>query len=96
MSFSKEYRQRAIELKKKHDYKGTFVQLAEEFPDIQHPNEKTIRRWRKFAPAHIAIEQNTTNPITVDSIKKHYQDLTKVAKLLLDNDLDLAYTIPEQ
>lgn len=89
MQFSEKYKRRAVELYEERTAKEVFIQLSNEYKGIHHPVERTLRRWKTSMPMHISIEQNINNPITLDSIKKHYGDLTLIAKKLLENDLDL-------
>ena len=90
MGFSDKYKKRTLELHKELGaLENVYRRLEVEFPDTRTPDEKTIWRWRQSSPAHIHIEQNITNPITLNSIKKHYRDLTTIAKKLLENELDL-------
>ena len=94
MAFSKKYKKRALELYDEHGaMKAVFKNLESEFKDIIPPDERTIRRWNEARPVYLANERITTNPIILASIKKHQRELAKVAKLLLDNDLDLIVPI---
>lgn len=89
MAYSKERKFRALELWEQHRAMKHVKMLYErEYPSEPVPDDRTIRRWRKALPLPMISEEKIKKPILLAGSKQHIKDLTKVAEMLLANDLD--------
>ena len=85
MSFSKSYKQRAIELRKENTVKRTLQLLAKEYPTIHHPNEKTLWIWCR--DARVRKAQKKAKQIDQKGLEEHRAHLLEIIDMLLANDI---------
>jgi len=86
MQFSSIYRKRAVELYESHTANVVFQQLLKEFPEIHHPNEKTLIRWREDMKPKDQSENKLKG--LNETKKEHATRLIRIARDLISDYLD--------
>ena len=61
MQFSDEYKKKAVELYREYEMEEVFRRLVKLFNYKPHPNEKTIRRWKKLLEGQSSSNKKSTN-----------------------------------
>jgi hypothetical protein len=89
MSYRPEIKQRALELIQEGYSPGKAADaLSKEFPkELKHPDERTIRRWRKAL-----LEQQKEmklEPIVLSRMEEHFEHLADIVWAVLSNPYNL-------
>lgn len=93
MSYPDKARQRAIQLREEGYSAGAILKvLQQEFPVMDVPCERTIRRWYKEEESQSGNKETATTIVKLK--EEHFGQLTDIVNLLLEDDVGKVLTIP--
>ena len=83
--YPEEIKQRAIELYRDRSAGQVYEQLIKEFPDVEIPDERIIRRWVNDAGDEALNERRQ---VFIEELRQaHFAHLTDIANMLLGNEV---------
>ncbi|MFC1951337.1 hypothetical protein ACFLXN_02900 [Chloroflexota bacterium] len=83
--YPEEIKQRALELNRDRSAGQAYKSLMREFPDVEVPDERTIRRWANEAGAEALNERQEV--YVKEHKQAHFAQLVDIANMLLGDEL---------